>query len=339
MTPTATFTPSSTPTYIPRTVETPAQPFHNQSARFGIPTPFGLWPVLEENQYQNGYGPNGFSVSAFSECDVSPTIPPTPLPGNTPEPSIDLCQYRFTNRIHPGVDYFTDPYESRVVALCDGIIVPGRTAGGGTAADNAGEGLSLRCFANDPPDPDGDGNPNLSNVIVVYNHLVLGQDIQPAATNGLYQIVSANQVLGSTAGYTTRTGVDVLPHLDLQVYIAYGYRSNEGAVQLNPRLMFSDPRPLPEDERYAYPNGYDTWWLQGKVEDASNVSFWTNDEDAVFLRNVVTYLEYLDTLPDVPIFPYRYPNCELSSDMLHCATDQDDLDLVLPTPTDAPQSP
>jgi len=308
-----TITPTFTPTRVPRTVETQAVPFHTRSAQFGLPAPFTLWPVTEPNDlFQNGYGPNWFSSQPNSFCYPSAPIAPTTAPGSTPLPTpVDVCQYRTVNRIHPGVDYYSStstvdiiPIESDVVALCDGIIIPGRTSRGGTAADNAGDGISLRCFANDPNDTDNDGNRNLSNIVVVYNHITLANGVMPAQIEGPFQIVRTGDVIGRTTGYQAGSGF-VAPHLDLQVYIAYGYRG-ERAVQLNPRLMFAVPRSRTENEQQDYQYGYDVWTLQGRREGFGNISFWLYPENGdAFIDDVTTFLDALYSTQSA----YSSPNC------------------------------
>jgi uncharacterized repeat protein (TIGR01451 family) len=64
-TPTPTFTPSPTwdprtpmptatpmPTFVPRTVAPQAQSFQDQHTAIGLPVPFSLWPVVEQDDYQ-----------------------------------------------------------------------------------------------------------------------------------------------------------------------------------------------------------------------------------------------------------------------------------------------
>jgi len=275
-----------TPMPIPRIVEPQAQAFHDRAQQFGLPLPFTLWPVVETDTFQNGYGPNWFAD--FVDCDLLPPITP------------DRCPYRQVNSIHPGVDYHTFPETSVVVALCDGIIVPGRREPVGPNApyggSAAGWGLTLRCFADDPIDPDGDGWRNLSNIIVVYNHLRIDQTVTNDAfpPDNAYQIVYAGQPLATTDA----SGTPYI-HLDLQLYIADGHRS-QNAFQLNPRFM--NPAGLridvngnmrAEREQAPYPFSYDRWSLQGRLEGAGrgSIHFWTQPNAEPFLYDLVTYLE------------------------------------------------
>jgi hypothetical protein len=292
VTPTATLTP------MPRLVAPEAQEFHARASEFGLPLPFDLWPVVEPDNYQNGYGPNWYAD--HQNCDV-PTA--TSNPGEpTPTPTPDPCPYRQVNSIHPGVDYHTIPENSIVVALCDGIIVPGRREPrqgysndpyGGSAA---GWGLTLRCFADDPNDPDGDGLRNLSNIIVVYNHLRIDQTV----TNDTYPPDNAYQIVytGQPLATTDESGTP-FSHLDLQIYIADGHRS-QNAIQLNPRFM--NPAALrvditgasrTESEQASYPAPYNNWSLQGRLEGAGRgiIHFWTQPSAEPFLFDVVGYLE------------------------------------------------
>jgi len=364
-TPTPTATPTFTPTRVPRILEPQAQAFHDRAAQFGLPAPFTLWPVTEPNDlFQNGYGPNWFSRRPQEGCyPAAPTIPPpapdaTPGPTQTPRP--DPCQYQNVNRIHPGVDYFSqsDPdsriaIPSNVVALCDGIIIPGRTArteigGGGSAAARAGFGLSLRCLADDPYDPDYDGDRNVSNIVVVYNHLTNVIGFNPASPEVPYpyQIVREGDIIGTTTGYQVSSNIYVPPHLDLQIYLAYDYETpNEvGAIQLNPRLMFAFPMARNEDEQAPYPPEFPNgvWTLQGRKEGFGSISYWQYSQNDAFIDDIVVELE---TTLFPPTSPYVYPNCvgfPASSNhygtnvtptpsvtpVTHCTLDRNDVDVT-----------
>jgi hypothetical protein len=97
----------------------------------------------------------------------------------------------------------------------------------------------------------------------------------------------------------------VRAHLDVQVYIANGYQV--GATQINPRLMFSEPLPREYIEQFPWPQGYDEWWLNGRVE-GSTLKFWQNPNiDPPFIRDAAAYLNL--------IYPNGYdePNCDLPS--------------------------
>jgi uncharacterized protein YraI len=302
-TPDPNISPTPTPTPATRLVETQAVSFHANAARFGLPQPFNLWPVVEEDDFQNGYGPNWFSQSRDIRCDLTAIPTPSATAGpDTPTPTPDPCPYRGVNNIHPGLDYHTFPPEigSIVVALCDGVIVPGRREPSGQSnpygGSAAGWGLTLRCFADDPNDTDNDGLRNLSNIIVVYNHLRIDQEVgnEQHPSDGAYQIVYAGQALATTAA----SGTDDI-HLDLQLYIADGHRS-QNAVQLNPRFM--NPvylrvdiagTPRPENEQQPYPAPYNNWSLQGRLEGSGRgraYNFWTQPLAEPFLYDVTGHL-------------------------------------------------
>jgi hypothetical protein len=216
------------------------------------------------------------------------------------------------------VDYHTDPLNSIVIALCDGIIVPGRreprgpnSPYGGSAA---GWGLTLRCFADDPND---DGLRNLSNIIVVYNHLRIDQTVTNDAfpPDNAYQIVYAGQPLATTDA----SGTSYI-HLDLQLYVVDAHRS-QNALQLNSRFMNNAPSrvdiagmPRVENEQADYPALYDIWTLQGRLEGEGRgtIHFWTQWTAEPFLYNVVDYM--LDRYPTGT--RYIGPNCaNLPSDI------------------------
>jgi murein DD-endopeptidase MepM/ murein hydrolase activator NlpD len=361
-TPTATFTPTygpsptptPTPTSIPRIVETQAQEFHNRARQFGLPAPFALWPVVEEDLFQAGYGPNWYVYFGEQGACLTPTVPPPttapePTAGPTPTRVPDACQYRNTNGIHTGMDWYTQSDEligeiipSDVIALCDGIIVPGRTSRGGSAGDNAGDGLSLRCFADDPNETDNDGLRNISNIVVVYNHLTLAAGIDVAQSGGPYQIVRAGDVIATTAGYTMRSGNVVRPHLHLELFLAYGYQASSYGIQLNPRLMFESPMSRPEREQQPYPSIYPegVWTLQGIRKGISETITYLSDSDnPIFIEDAAGYIE-ANLLPANS--PYVYPNCTnlpaSSNDygqnrsITHCTLDRNDIN-VTPTPT------
>jgi hypothetical protein len=340
-TPTATRDPNiPTPTPRPRSIEQEAQAFHNNARQFGLPIPFTTWPVAGANDFQNGYGPNEFArANCQTPAVPTPTAPtPTTPPDATPLPTLipDSCQYRNTNGIHPGVDYYTIPNETNVVAVCNGIIVPGRTSTGGSASPGTGLGLTLRCFANDPNDTDYNGVPNMSNIVVVYNHIEL-ENVQIALPGGPYQIVNEGSTIGTTVGYTTRTGAFIAAHLDLQVYIANGYQAGDGAIQLNPRLMFGVPRPVTENER-PYPDGYSTWSLQGRVE-GFNTIFWQNPtSEPPFIANASTFLSNFYSFDSIYIGPNCYP-IEQSNALCSIPVEENDiaqLPVLAPTSTPSP---
>src|SRR5690606_10530125 len=89
-----------------------------------------------------------------------------------------------------------------VRAVCDGVILSGRIPrnNGGSTQANTGLGFVLRCFQDDPLliDPDEDGHRNLSNIIVVYNHVYyLADGSFPAPGD----IVREGEILAQTTHY------------------------------------------------------------------------------------------------------------------------------------------
>jgi hypothetical protein len=289
------------PTPLARSVDPLAIAFHEKAQQFGLPMPFEIWPVTEPDAFQNGYGPNGF---AYENCSNPPIPTAIPQPNQpTPIPVFDNCQYRSTNSIHPGLDFYTTPRESNVVSVCDGIMVSGRTPGGGSVSLNAGQGFSLRCFANDPMDTDGDGLRNLSNIVVVYNHILRTTNFAQRPNDyGPYPIVQKGDILGASIAYGANGSV--VAHLDLQVYIARGMVKN-GAIQLNPRLIFALPLPYVynENPELPYPSDYNQWSLLGRVEN-NEIFFWSNPTtEPPFLYSLNTYLQQFyseNTLFDGP---------------------------------------
>lgn len=296
-------TPTATPTEVPRFVLTQAVDLHNNDDRYGLPVPFKIWPVTTLEGDQRGFGPN---KPAYDNCYLTPT--PTPPAGATPDPAKDGCQYRGTHRIHPGIDFFNEENPSSVVAVCDGVIIHGIPGNnGGSAQPNAGAGLSLRCFANDPRDTDNDGQRNMSNIIVVYNHLTNLQ-VQPNS----YRLVRRGDILADTTDYTTTAGIYVPAHLDLQIFMAKDFRYGEGLL-LNPLMMFDQkfgtatPAPDVNFSFSAYPEGYTIWSLQGNLSQrasSGNVDFWKNQESPVFIEDINTYLA-----TPYPDLRYSGPNC------------------------------
>jgi len=297
-------TPTMTPTSVPRVVVTQAQPFQNSHTRYGLPVPLIAWPVQQAvtitQAFRNGYGPNSFAYEPACRI-LPPTATPDPnaTPGATPTRTPDPCQYASTHRIHTGIDYYTDPREVAVIALCDGVVIEGLNYMGGSAGTNAGSGVSLRCFANDPNDTNNDGLRNLSNVVLVYNHLNL---INTTVANNIGRIVSANSIIGITTGYTTLAGIPVQAHLHLEVYMGYGFHTTERVI-LNPLLLYNSSL---EDghSNMSYPVGYDRWTLQGNLS-SNFVSYWTSPNSGQFINDINTYINVFY----LPNSIYRGPEC------------------------------
>lgn len=152
--------------------------------------------------------------------------------------------YNGTQGVHPGIDYFNgeaDPL-SAVVSLCDGIVIsaridnPGGSAGGGI-------GVAVRCFAPDNGDPDNNGEINLSNTVITYNHMSSRFVEYQLPDGNSFIFVSEGTVLGQTNS-TLPPGINHL-HLevfirgeDVQIPLLYGYRDGIGSIRINPLLMF-----------------------------------------------------------------------------------------------------
>jgi hypothetical protein len=172
--PSATPTLGPSPTRIPRNVVPEAQLLHDRAREIGLPLPFDTWPVADYSAvtWKQGYGPTSFAKRA------------------EPPP------YRGTHQIHSGID-FTASLNQTVISVCSGVVV-----GGSTTGQYTGYGVSVRCFADDSPDVDGDNIPNLSNIVVSYNHL--RSDLQvviPSQHDISFQVVSKGQILGYTASF------------------------------------------------------------------------------------------------------------------------------------------
>jgi hypothetical protein len=190
----------------------------------------------------------------------------------------NLNLYSATFQIHSGVDYGTgrgdgNTWDDRVIlSLCDGVIISGNWFSSGFNTGGSaqpGRGVSVRCFANDLDtiwaDTDVDGNPNLSNVVVTYNHLVWQPNysstpdddrffisaaphyidcslLTGVTCTGYYELPRVEDVVrtGETLG---QTGADpTFDHLHLSVFFARGFSrndANDNAFYLNPMLMYT----------------------------------------------------------------------------------------------------
>lgn len=164
-----------------------------------------------------------------------------------------------------------------MVSVCDGVVISGNyyTNSGSPTGGSAkpGRGVSVRCFmdslTNGSPDTDENGKPNLSNIVVTYNHLIWQPDnkydfSQPphlidcakisnyVSCTGTYSLPQVGNVvrsgtpLGQTGGslVAPELGGDGFDHLHLSVLFARGFaRANpttyENAFYLNPMLMYT----------------------------------------------------------------------------------------------------
>lgn|GEM_PF-3198495 len=253
------------PSYLPhgligfRDVAPEASSFHELSGILGLPMPFSRLPynIVQPGQPTDPLGVfqgtrqygQGFGPSSFSWNNRQTTL------------------YSATYRIHSGIDYGnsanSNTWDDRViVSMCDGVVIEGNrfllngvTNTGGSA--QPGRGVSVRCFvdsfASGRIDSDIDGLPNLSNIVVTYNHLLWGNIGQPPpheidctlitnyiGCNGQYSlpkigdVVLAGTPLGQTGGDPT------YDHLHLSVFLARGFARanlNENAFHLNPILL------------------------------------------------------------------------------------------------------
>jgi predicted outer membrane repeat protein len=199
-TPTRTPTPTATPTPSPRfDVHPNALPLHQQAEHLGLPLPFEFMPVRGNIINYLGYGPNAL---AWERRDTS--------------------LYRGTHGIHTGLDYGGSGND--MIAVCDGIVVPGRLGQQGSAHPGMAA-VSLRCFADDPRDIDNDGRDNYSNIIVTYNALSL-----EIVDYG--DVICAGDVIGVGGG-----GPE--PHLHLEVHIAQFFNiSGAPETRINPLFLF-----------------------------------------------------------------------------------------------------
>lgn len=177
-------------------------------------------------------------------------------------------KYWLTFQIHSGIDYgngLGNTWDERVViSICDGVVIPGnRYANGNNLGGSAqpGRGVSVRCFLDSldsgRADVDGDGRPDLSNLVVTFNHL--RGDVNPAAPTwdidcsllnvdgcqNTYTVPVVGDVVrvGTPLG---QTGADSFDHLHLSVFFARGfakpYNNNENnAYYISPILMYSNP--------------------------------------------------------------------------------------------------
>ena len=293
-----TSTPLPTPTEALRIVPTEAMPFQEMDDRVGLPLPFEIWPLLitptADNRFQQGFGANG---QASEDC-LSTLVPTsTPAPESaTPTPVSDPCQYRNTSGIHTGLDYYSKPSNIIVIALCNGVIVPAHERdNGGSAAPGAKGGLALRCFADDPADPDNNGWVNLSNVVISYNHIDLSQGVQ---TNS-YQVVRAGQKLGETTMYDKPDNI----HLHLEAFLAKNFRDKSQRIVLNPLMTYSADLVAEHKNFLAYTED-NIWTLQGMRWAAGY--YWTDPTDTHnFIRDIATALATQYSTSNV----YTGPNC------------------------------
>jgi hypothetical protein len=131
-----------------------AAELYSHSDYFRLPAPFSSIPIAFDNYtWSQGYGPNTYSFENQSFYTATHGYHSgLDFGGNEPSiPSFSSCLGG------NGIMYCVE-----AIAVCDGIIVEGRSSNGGsTAPPRTGLGLSIRCALSDG---------SLSNIIVVYNH-------------------------------------------------------------------------------------------------------------------------------------------------------------------------
>jgi hypothetical protein len=243
----------------PRDVSDPAIAFHERNLTLGLPVPFESLPYVASPcptsvsclsdplgwiSGNAGYAIQGFGPTTFA---------------------FENSIYGQSYAIHNGVDYGNAGiWVNRVVvSLCDGVVIPGNLFDNGQnlgGSAQPGRGVSVRCFmdtlTSGNADTDGDGNPDLSNIVVTYNHL-LG-NTNPALLNyidcslltgttvtctGQYEVPRINDVVTvNTPLGQTQVAFD-FDHLHLSVFFARGFSRNTNntgiAFNLNPMLMYS----------------------------------------------------------------------------------------------------
>jgi len=258
--------------------------FHSLWKKFGLPPPFTSLPYVvspniacpvpgnstlpcQPNNPLNQISVQGYGPS-FHAYDVS----------SKDRVLIAGGDYGNSYQLHNGIDYGNGTWTQRVVtSICDGIVIPGNYYAGSNTGGSAqpGRGVAVRCFmdslTNGNPDTDGDGKPNLSNVVVTYNHL-LG-DTNPALPNNVdclllsapidckeqdaaegQYLLAKYQATPSPGlpytGYVVRVGTPLgqtggdpnFDHLHMSVFLARGFDrtdNNGKAFGFNPYLMFS----------------------------------------------------------------------------------------------------
>lgn len=246
ITPSATWDPSVTKTPTPNTQEE-ATRFNNHGHVIGLPVPITRFP------YTASYDTNTYGY--WDGENSAPQMLPVHGFGQTAFAFRYKDEYyENTSGIHTGLDFGKELVwvNETVLSICDGLVVPSRNGGafGGTIA--RGTGVSVRCFlaplsylnSSDQAqrqkiDPDNNGNPNLSDIVVIYNHLE-GPQATGTVLVEMYQIVYAGDALGKT-GTTPTNSYD---HLHLEVFLMRGYyRDNnmgDPGIMVNPLFIFGN---------------------------------------------------------------------------------------------------
>ncbi len=254
-------TPQTAP---PLNVPTEAQGFHSRALTYGLPVPFTGLPY---NENQTGQSPNDpLGIRSANNRYANQGFGPTSFS------SQNQNTYSQTYRIHSGIDYGRDGVwiDRVVVSICDGVIISGNWWQNGQPTGGSaqpGRGVSIRCFMDaldsGRADIDGDGKPNLSNIVVTYNHLQWnpGNRVDPVPPphyiecalvditpcNGQYElprvgdVVRSGEVLGQTGARDGNPDTYDFDHLHLSVFLARGFArssTSDNAFYLNPVLMF-----------------------------------------------------------------------------------------------------
>jgi len=215
--------------------------FYSRRSVYGLPPPFSSLPFNpvdlggSQRLFIQGFGATSFAYQRQNQL------------------------YEQTFGIHPGLDYGQSGVWEReaLLSLCDGVVVEGRN-GAYRGTLQVGFGISVRCFMGQlsdviaDTDLPRDGMPNLSNVIVVFDH------IDPTRTSvDIGEVVRTGDVVGftsidycpsnssdpnCTAGSPNPNG-NQYDHLHLEIWLADGYiRDSEPAndVSINPILLYDN---------------------------------------------------------------------------------------------------
>ena len=252
--PSPTFGPSPTP--MPRYVSTEAAQFHSYAQLLGLPMPFDL---LAYNVVQPGQRTqiiNGQEVNTDDPLGWFAIRPPYAVQGfgSSMFAYNHRSLYAKTFAIHSGVDYGNEGVwiQRVVVSLCDGVVIDGNMPTGGSA--QPGRGVSVRCFMDSlgsgRSDTDYDGLPNLSNIVVTYNHFLTGvTTIQCnlvsnyTTCTGSYTYPQIGEVVYSGTPLGQTGGDPDFDHLHLSVFFARGFAREtlkENAFYLNPIILYTD---------------------------------------------------------------------------------------------------
>jgi len=289
-----------------RNVHANASAFHAQAQPFGLPMPFDRLPY---NVNQTGQS------NANDPLQINSTAVPQQGFGPSTISYLRPTYYTQTFGIHSGLDYGGNTWVNRVVvSICDGVVIRGNWYQGGTNTGGSaqpGTGLSVRCFLDrldsGRSDINGDGKPELSNIVVTYNHLLpdppsidrtidcslvdipgcsgeydlprpIFQDSDATSlctdiTQCVGDVVLVGEVLGQT------TFAFDFDHLHLAIFLARGYfrpGGNNNAFYLNPLLMYTAPVVAQHRVSSYFPNQRDGSQISDSLGiDRTDLSEWS----------------------------------------------------------------